>query len=172
MRQELLPPTPEEIKKAEILTRLGWRRCSNKYQHIVKIDRPDWADFLADKIGGSAASIMYDVEKGKYCWASVYHHYSQTSLRRSLKNTNVFRLIPHINSSFVGFVPTKGANVVNERLTNEESLRINIAFLTLRSVVAEVTVDRVNGSYLLNSVLNDFKRALLKIGKKEVQDEC
>lgn len=56
-----MPRTIEELVSA------GYRRTSNKYGLVSRIDRPDWVEVLADHLGRSPAELYV-----RGCWADYY----------------------------------------------------------------------------------------------------
>lgn len=92
-------PTAEELKA------MGYRRTSNRYRTISRIDRVDWLDILPDNIAYSHARMPGP--------ANDYYRrvYSKDKLEVS---EEVFKGIPGSGHDPVGYVPKEGDVVPEE----------------------------------------------------------
>lgn len=77
------PPTTD--KSAEDLIALGYRRTSNAFGLVSRIDREDWLEVLAEKMGRSPADFIVrsgpDIGKPSPMWADQYRRcYSKDTL--------------------------------------------------------------------------------------------
>ena len=87
----------EAQKQAKELMAKGYRRTSNKYRMITRIDREDWMHFLAEKMPGSCvADFMVksgpDAGKPSPLWED---HYRRVYSKDSIENVapGVFKWI-------------------------------------------------------------------------------
>jgi hypothetical protein len=87
---------PTTDLSAEELVRRGYRRTSNAYCMVSRIDRGDWLEVMAKRLRCKADEL--DPKK----WADFYRRvYSQDNLTVA---PAVFRKIPTSNHDPVGFV--------------------------------------------------------------------
>lgn len=95
------PPTTN--MSAEELIARGYRKTSNAYGHVTRIDRPDWVEFLAGKLGRSVAEL-YDPKTGKPAGTWADHYRTMYSDDTHTVDFNTTRRIPTSGHDPVGFI--------------------------------------------------------------------
>lgn len=82
----------------------GYRRVSNRYRLVARIDRPDWIDILArDLLRSPAEFYVPGAKEPAGMWAD---HYRRCFSRDTLTlDPDVFYQIPTSCHDPVGFVP-------------------------------------------------------------------
>ena len=91
----------------------GYRRISNKYRTVARIDREDWREYMAHELGRTIAELcLVDKEGGGWkvgsdvtpMWRGHYRSYYSKDVIEML-HPDVFRLIPHSSFDDCGYVP-------------------------------------------------------------------
>ena len=90
----------------------GYRRVSNKYRMVARIDREDWREFLAHALRRTVAELcLISKEGGAWTvgsdvtsmWRDHYRRcYSKDTIE--LLHPDVFRLVPHSGWDDCGYV--------------------------------------------------------------------
>jgi hypothetical protein len=91
------PPTT--AMSAEQLIARGYRKVSNAYGLVARIDREDWKSFLAEKLGLHAAELLEDPAH----WAALYRSTYSEDVRTVSFET--MKRIPTSDHDPVGYVP-------------------------------------------------------------------
>lgn len=91
---------------AKQLTEQGYRRVSNRYGHVARIDRPDWKEFMASK-------GYYTTPQNKGSIADQYRRcYSRDRLTVPVE---VAAYVPSSCEHHVAYVPKLGENLAGLR---------------------------------------------------------
>lgn len=88
----------------EEATLRGYRKVSNKYKLVARIDRPDWIDVLARSMRRSPAEFYVPGESlPAISWCDQYRRvYSKDQLKLSSEE---FKKVPSSWDDPIGFVP-------------------------------------------------------------------
>ena len=98
--------TPTTTLSAEELVARGYRRVSNAYGLVTRIDRADWMEVLARKLGKSIAQFyeLSETEPPKISGHWAAHYRSGFSKDTHTVNPETLRLIPTSAHDPVGYV--------------------------------------------------------------------
>jgi hypothetical protein len=102
-------PTSQQTEYAEQLSRRGYRRVSNKYGIVARVDRADWLQFMAQKMGRSVADFFKVDEPDTLSsgWSDHYRRvYSQDKIE--LEPAELGRLIAASDHDPIGFIDDDG----------------------------------------------------------------
>lgn len=97
-------PADDNKNQAACFTAMGYRRTSNRFGHLSRIDRPDWKEHMAQR------HSPWSKEEGR-AWVRALGDGASDHYRRVFsKDTRevsreVARLVPTSNWDLAGFVP-------------------------------------------------------------------
>lgn len=104
------PTTPTTFLTVEQLVAMGYRRVSNAYCHVARIDRPDWLNVLANTLHRLPAEFYAPGEpypRGMWC-----DHYRRGYSKDVLTvSREMIGKIPSSNFDDISYVP-----IANEKL--------------------------------------------------------
>lgn len=98
-------PPAENFAKAAGYVARGYRRVSNKYGTVARVDRPDWLEVLAESMGRCVADfyIRGKVNELGHGWADHYRRcYSKDTIDLP---PAIAKLVPGSGSDPVGYAP-------------------------------------------------------------------
>jgi len=95
------PPTTD--MSAEELVARGYRRTSNAYGLISRIDRPDWVEYMAEKMGRAPADF-YNRATGKVDGMWCDHYRAVYSMDTHIVDLKRIHRIPTSGFDPVGFI--------------------------------------------------------------------
>lgn len=98
-------PTDKQREEAARFTALGYRRSSNKYRILTRIDREDWVYKLAVRLRRAPADFYVPGEpnpSGSWCG---WYRSCMSSDKFEGVEYEVFRLVPSSNHDSCGYIP-------------------------------------------------------------------
>lgn len=89
---------------AEQLVTRGYRRISNAYGRVARIDRPDWLELLAQRMRRAPADFI--VRDGSGRVSSIWCSYYRSTMSKDVHTVDAERMakIPTSGSSYCGYV--------------------------------------------------------------------
>lgn len=94
--------------QAAMLAAYGYRRVSNRYHHIARIDRPEWLQIMAKKMNRAVADFLKPDGTVSGSWADYYRRvYSMDCV--VVGNYDIYSRIPGSDHDPVGYCPMPGS---------------------------------------------------------------